>query len=64
MYKLLKICILYLFFSVGLASCSPKVGCPAREDMHAAVNRKGVLKETRAKSSLLSPREMRRVRNR
>lgn len=63
MDKILKIIFLYLFLFAALASCSPKVGCPAREDMTAAVNRKGELKETRGKSSLLSPREMRRVRN-
>ncbi len=56
----MKIRILIIFFAFGLFSCSPKVGCPAQENLQAETNRKGEFKSGRGKSALFSPRQMRK----
>jgi hypothetical protein len=61
MYKKLKISILFFLILFCLSSCSPKVGCPAQENLKASVTRKGEIKNTGRKSALFSPREMRRM---
>lgn len=55
--------IIVLIFSGGicLPSCSPKVGCPSASGLSAPINRKGDLINTRGKSSVFSPKEMRRL---
>ena len=61
MYKILKIKFLFFVGTCFLASCSPKVGCPAQENLGASINRKGEVKKTGKKSALFSPRELRRM---
>lgn|GEM_PF-2443337 len=61
MRNLLIIIYLCLFSVICLQSCSPKVNCPSAKGLSAPVNRKGALMNTRGKSSLFSPKEMRRL---
>lgn len=60
--KISLLIVLSAFLGLASFSCNRKVGCPANESLQTSVNRKGDMKNQRGKSSLFSPKEMRRMR--